>query len=406
MQNAKYHNRKRIYMMTTGALLIFFTGFPHIWSIYQPYVMNAVNWTQTQASICFYISLATFVLGNIIGGKLQHKYSPKFTIIVGGAIFSLSILLSSFLIIKNPLPMYITYGVMQGIGDGMVYAIILNTAQKWFTNRTGFATGIIVTANALCGLIMTPISRVLLEKIGLKFTFLIIGIVITICWLIACIFFYVPKVEKIKIENKATKQYSSKEMLKRSEFYFLLIAMMFGLISYFLVSPVSQIYQIEAGIPTKIAVSSVMVGSIANAIMRISLPAISDKVSKTFCIKIVLLLSIIAMLMITLGKSYSVTFSVILIYGCYGGIMGIFPAITSHLFGVDNLGENYGLVMIGYALASISTPIVSKILLNDGFAMKNIFSFGIVFSIISFISLIMLEKVLKNAKNKGGYKCH
>ena len=44
--------------------------------------------------------------------------------------------------------------------------------------------------------------------------------------------------------------------VESSNFYLLLATMLFGLISYFLVSPVSQIYQIELGIPSAIAVST------------------------------------------------------------------------------------------------------------------------------------------------------
>ena len=52
------------------------------------------------------------------------------------------------------------------------------------------------------------------------------------------------------------KQYTSAEMMKTKNFYLLLATMLFGLISYFLVSPVSQTYQIELGIPSAIAVST------------------------------------------------------------------------------------------------------------------------------------------------------
>ena len=44
--------------------------------------------------------------------------------------------------------------------------------------------------------------------------------------------------------------------VESSNFYLLLATMLFGLISYFLVSPVSQTYQIELGIPSAIAVST------------------------------------------------------------------------------------------------------------------------------------------------------
>lgn len=56
--------------MIFGAFAIFFTGYPHVWSIYQPYVMEQAGWSQGQASMCFYLALSTFVFGNIVGGRM------------------------------------------------------------------------------------------------------------------------------------------------------------------------------------------------------------------------------------------------------------------------------------------------------------------------------------------------
>lgn len=99
-----------------------------MWSVYQPYVMKEAGWTQSQASLCFYLALAFFVFGNIVGGRIQDKKSPRLVVFVGGAVFTAGIILSSFLVISSPLPIYFTYGVMQGFGQGMVYTAIISTA--------------------------------------------------------------------------------------------------------------------------------------------------------------------------------------------------------------------------------------------------------------------------------------
>lgn len=45
--------KKRNGMMAAGAFAILFTGFPHIWSIYQPYVLSETGWSESMVSICF-----------------------------------------------------------------------------------------------------------------------------------------------------------------------------------------------------------------------------------------------------------------------------------------------------------------------------------------------------------------
>ena len=149
MELTTTQKRQRLLTMIFGAIAIFFTGYPHVWSIYQPYVMEQAGWSQTAASMCFYLALSTFVFGNIIGGRLQDKYNPKIVVWIGGGIFAIGILASAFLIVPSSLPMYVTYGVMQGFGQGLIYTVIISTVQKWFPGRTGFASGVVVTANGL-----------------------------------------------------------------------------------------------------------------------------------------------------------------------------------------------------------------------------------------------------------------
>lgn len=107
--------------------------------------------------------------------KDQNRFKEKTIVWIGGGIFAAGILASAFLIVPTPLPMYLSYGVMQGFGQGMIYTVILATVQRWFPDRTGFASGVVVTANGLCGFFLAPLSRKLLEAEGVQKTFLIIG---------------------------------------------------------------------------------------------------------------------------------------------------------------------------------------------------------------------------------------
>ena len=48
MELTTTQKRQRLQTMIFGAIAIFFTGYPHVWSIYQPYVMEQTGWSQTQ----------------------------------------------------------------------------------------------------------------------------------------------------------------------------------------------------------------------------------------------------------------------------------------------------------------------------------------------------------------------
>ena len=397
------NRKRRNAMMVFGAFAILFTGYPHVWSIYQPYVMKAAGWSTGQASICFYLPTMFFVLGNILGGRLQDKKGPVPAMFIGGGILTAGVPISRYMLLPSPIWMYLTFGVMQGIGSGMIYAPILSTAQKWFPGRTGFASGVVITANGICGLLMAPISKTLLEAGGPQLAFLTVGLLIGVSWILGTMFIRKTEEtaeEKMPVFYGETHQYTSAEMVKTRKFYYLLCTMMCGLMAYYLTSPLSQTLQTDRGVSAALAVGSVMAGSILNAGMRLVLPSLSDKIGRIQCIKGVILLSMAAMVFLITGQKILTTLAVILIYGCFGGIMGSFPSLASSIFGLKHSGQNYGIVMFGIVVVTALSPCITNFIAAGQYPVNMTFFIGFVFSAAAFLFLTKLEKEIKNEKQE------
>lgn len=403
MRENKTSAKTKYLILIFGAFAIFFTGYPHIWSIYQPYAMELTGWSQSQASLGFYLSFLAFVPGNIIGGRIQDRSNPGIVVAVGGGIFAAGILMSAFSMRQSPVMLYLTYGIMQGFGQGMIYTTIISTAQKWFPDRTGFASGVIVTANGLCGFFLAPLSRVLLAERGIQFTLLTIGSVLALAWILASIFIRNPEKRDLGSgggkESAAAlyegRQYSSGEMLRTKKFYYLLAVMLFGLIPYLILSPLSQTVQMDRGIASGIAVTSVMAGSVCNAAARLLLPTAADKVGRTICLKGVLAFIVLAMVLLITAPAPMTTVCVVLMYACYGGIMGSFPSLASSIFGMKHSGENYGYVMFGIIVATLSAPAVTNSVLGAGMDINVVFAIGALCGAAALGFLLLLERELK-----------
>ena len=405
----KQVKRKKYSMMVFGALAIFFTGYPHIWSVYSPYVMDITGWTAGQTSMCFYLTLLFFVIGNIVGGRIQDKSNPIKVLSIGGFIQAAGVFGSAFLLNSNPLPMYLAFGVLQGFGQGMIYTVILATAQKWFPDKKGFATGVVSTANGLCGFFLAPLSERILVGYGPKNALMVIGVLMAVAWILSSIFVKVPEgsqqVQSAEVEPdykmlSEQYQYSAKEMIKSRKFYLLVATMMCGLISYFLVSPNARTLQLERGVAPSIAVTAVMVGSVMNAGTRLILPTLADRVGRSLCIKMVMVVSFLTMTSLVFSQSYITTIGVIIMYGCYGGIMGSFPSFTSSIFGTAHSGENYGYVMSGVVIATLGAPAITSGILGVGKGMELVFGIGAGCALFGLVTIIILDKELGNKRVK------
>lgn len=356
----------------------------------------------------FIFQLCFFVVGNIFGGRIYDKGYERMTLGIGGIVFAGGIILSALTLGIHPVITYMTLGVMQGIGQGMIYAVVLATAQKWFPHKTGFASGVVITANGLCGFILSPVSKLLLERGGVRLTLVSVGFLVFLSAVCAVCFVRQPEVENIEAKEDQIyegQQYTSAQMMRTKKFYYLVATMMCGLMPYYLVSPISQTIQIERGILQAVAVGSVMAGSILNAGIRLILPTLADRAGRITCIQGVLFVAMIAMLFLLSGNNRLITMAIILAYGCFGGIMGSFPSLSSEVFGLRYAGQNYGIIMSGIIIVTITSPVISNMILIHGLSEVVRFMTGFCFAVIALGFSMLLKKEInqsgKEVKNYG-----
>ena len=372
------------------------------------YVLSETGWNESMVSICFYLPTLFFVVGNIFGGRIYDKGYERMTLGIGGIVFAGGIILSALTLGIHPVITYMTLGVMQGIGQGMIYAVVLATAQKWFPHKTGFASGVVITANGLCGFILSPVSKLLLERGGVRLTLVSVGFLVFLSAVCAVCFVRQPEVENIEAKEDQIyegQQYTSAQMMRTKKFYYLVATMMCGLMPYYLVSPISQTIQIERGILQAVAVGSVMAGSILNAGIRLILPTLADRAGRITCIQGVLFVAMIAMLFLLSGNNRLITMAIILAYGCFGGIMGSFPSLSSEVFGLRYAGQNYGIIMSGIIIVTITSPVISNMILIHGLSEVVRFMTGFCFAVIALGFSMLLKKEInqsgKEVKNYG-----
>ena len=181
-------------------------------------------------------------------------------------------------------------------------------------------------------------------------------------------------------------------MLHSGKYYLLVLGFFFALMPYYLISPVSQTFQTDRGISASVAVLSVMMGSLLNAGFRFVLPTLADKVGRFTCVFGILAVSLVSMLSLAFGKGFLITAGVVLAYGCFGGIMGNFPSLTSLIFGLENAGMNYSFVMIGMIISALSAPIITSLLNSIGVSGGSLYIFGAVCAVSAFVFLAAVKR--------------
>lgn len=364
--------KNRYVVLISGMLIQLCAGIIYMWSVFKGPVAQHLEWDPANAALTSSIMLAAFVLGIIVGGRAQDKIGPKFVTAAGSVMISVGMLLTALVSKQSPWLVYITYGIIGGLGVGTVYTATVSVIQKWFPDKRGFATGLMVSAFGFSLVIFAPLTNSLLTKIGVPSTFTAFGIAFFFVCVICSLFIdnppadYAPAGFAAADMNTAKKQYTTSEMLKTRQFYLIALSMFCVLPAYFILNPLFMTLGAERGLSPELAVVGVMITGIASAAGRLIMSWISDLIGRKRAIYSIIIITMISILTMIIAQGVLFLVCIAAIAFSFGGTAGVYPTITADNFGTKNMGLNYGCVMVGFGSSALIFPIISNMLVKNG----------------------------------------
>ncbi|XP_030079104.1 monocarboxylate transporter 13 isoform X1 [Drosophila hydei] len=135
--------------------------------------LQAFETTQTQASwipaLCYFLYSSLGPVSSI----LSVKYSYRTVTLIGAVSASLGMMLSYWASSVGYL--YISYGVLVGIGAGLSFPPTVYIVTSYFVKLRGLANGLCISGSAIGSIILPPVLRWLLETYGYRGSCLIMG---------------------------------------------------------------------------------------------------------------------------------------------------------------------------------------------------------------------------------------
>lgn len=390
--------KNRYLVLIMGMIVQICAGIIYMWSVFKGPVSAHLAWDPSKAAITASIMLAMFVFGIIVGGLLQDKYSPSPVAVLGSIFLGVGMILSAFTPKSSPWLIYIFYGVISGFGVGCVYTTTVSVVQKWFADKRGFATGMMVGAFGFSLVLFAPTTKYLLANWGVPKTFIFFGVLFLVICSACSLFIVNPEVKSqngAKVVNMQ-KQFTTAQMLKTKEFYLLALSLFFLLPAYFILNPLFISLGVERGLTENMAAFGVMLTGVASACGRLFTSWFSDFVGRKVGILTITLLTLAASIIIIFAHSILFLICLVVISFCFGGAASVYAATTADLFGTKHMGLNYGCVMIGFGASALIFPIISSNLASRGFYT---YSFA-VSSVACIITLILVAflKIPKKSK--------
>jgi len=391
------NNSGRWVIALAGVLLQVALGTVYAWSFFQKPIMAANNWNNSEVAWAF--SLAIFFLGVAAswGGIKLPAIGPRKLAMLGGLLYSVGHLIASWALHQQSLVLlYIGYGVIGGIGLGLGYVTPVATAAKWFPDKKGQITGMVVMGFGFGALVMSKIIAPCLIQWSdgnLVQVFLAIGLIMGVITIPAGYFLINPpagfqpvgyKAPELAAKTSAASNDGvlshilSRRFIIMWAIFFLNITagiMLIGFQSPLFQDLLRQGYPLDQqNTPETIAILAsagatlIAISSICNGLGRFFWGSMSDKIGRLPVFRIILGTQVLVFAALIVSNS-PILFSALICYIllCYGGGFGTMPSFVLDEFGAAKMSVVYGCILTAWSMGGICGPQIVAFL-KDNFA--------------------------------------
>ena len=363
-----------------GTLTLLFLGLIYAWSIFRtPFGELFPDWSISQLSLTFTISMIFFCLGGFAGGVLSKKLSIRMRMLISAAMLLLGFFVVSMVKTESPASsltmLYIFYGVFGGGGVGIAYNGVIGTLNKWFPDKVGLASGIMLMGFGLGGLVLGSVVNSMIGSMGLLKVFRILAIVIGVVCVLAALIIKAPGEEDMKelsalagggkkAETSGVRDYSAGEMLKTARFWF------FTIWAILLNSAGLLVINSAASISVAFGGTAVlgMIVSLFNGAGRIIAGNNFDRHGRKLSTIVNTAFMLGAGVLLTLGgmtgKYVFILCGLVFVGLAYGGCPTITSAYINKAFGPANFPTNFSIANFSLIPAATIGPMISSALLE------------------------------------------
>lgn len=336
--------RRQVTVLISAFLTVFITiGINQTYGVYLEYYtkINApgdiipVQQASNKALVAFVGTFASGLTwsGSIIINPLMAR-CPNYRVITipGAIIMSLGYFLASFS--SQIWHLFLCQGLIYRLGSSMVYFPILAVAPEYFDAHRGAAMGFVVSGNGFGGLLFSPITRLLIDRVGIRWTLRCLGLImltiaLPIAWHVA------PSRSSQRRPTLVDVRIARKPALILQA-----IATMAQSAGYAIPIVYISEFSTSLGYTAIFGATFLSIFNAVNTFGRISMGYIADMTGRQNVLILTTLLSSITVAALWISSanqaSHSIWIAFIILYGLFSaGYNALFPTTVSELFGTQ-----------------------------------------------------------------------
>ena len=376
----------------------------YTWTLFTKPLAQALGVTLAPLQFTFTLLIVLQTFFSPVQGWLVDRFGPRLLISVGTAMTGLGWVAASYASTLTEL--YLSYGLIVGIGTGVVYVGVVGQMVGWFPDRRGFAAGVVAAGYGMGAIITTfPISDTIAAS-GYQAALLKFGIIFGVVGLLAAQGLRsAPTSLRIAVDAAGEKNGSTStaQMLRHPIFWLMFVMMTLMSTSGLMVT--SQL----ASFAADFGVSQVMVWGFAavplaltidrftNGLTRPLFGWVSDHLGRENTMFIAFGLEGAAMFLWLVTRGDPVLFVVLsgVVFLGWGEIFSLFPSTLTDTFGTRDATRNYGFLYISQGIGSFLGGPMAVLLHNATGGWTSVFGAAIAADLIAAVLAIAALKPMR-----------
>ena len=365
---------RRLQILLVGIAVMFVIGIIYAWSILKAPLQEEFQWSASELALNFTLMMCMFCIGGMISGASLSRIPVKIILVTAGIMAWVGFYNASKINENGIAALYLTYGILAGLGIGIGYNAVISVVNEWFTDKKGTSSGALMMSFGASALVFGNMADWLIRYIGWRSTYRVLGICCGLVLLLAAVVMKHPESIKKTAElqplekaqnskpDKREMNYTPGEMVKRPEFFrffvFLILACAVGN------STISMARDVAAGVGASASLASILAGalSLCNGCGRIVSGMMFDRCGQKRTMLIDGIITIIApVIMLIAVREKSVILCGLGL--CVTGLSYSFqPPVTSSVvasfYGMKHFSINYSITNLMMIPASCVATLV------------------------------------------------
>lgn len=379
MKSYRNLNQRWLYLCI-GVVSMLFAGIIYAWSILKTPFAVQFAWDASQLALNFTITMTFFCLGGFVGARLAKRFGVKVTTICAGMLASTGFMLAAAISGKNILMLYLTYGVLAGLGIGIAYNVVISTVNAWFPDKKGLCSGCLMMGFGASSLVLGNLASDCMVAIGWRKTFLFFGVALGIVLIITGMLLRKPDGSVIfptgrtkkqaKAEEFETKDYETNQMLQRMSFWMAFVSI--GLLAAVGSSVISFARDLAMSVGAAGALATTLVGvlSVCNGLGRILTGILFDAKGRRFTMLAANILTIgaagVTLLAVMLHSLPLCIVGMCLVGMSYGSCPTVSSAFVSAFYGPKFFPTNFSIMNFNLIGSSLMATACGSLLTFTG----------------------------------------